>query len=151
MNNYPAPPLPEWGKDDRQLIKQRHQVKSRFYYIFWGLATVSVFAGQIYVGSGYRQMSKAFNRIMNDLIQIIKFLDDDQLNIINNYVDTLTFEPNQVFSANEGDGYDFMDNTVKELSSCGIIDPVKVTRCALENAVSVASTLLTTNYAVVSQ
>ena len=58
---------------------------------------------------------------------------------------------NQVFSAIEGDGYDFMDNTVKELSSCGIIDPVKVTRCALENAVSVASTLLTTNYAVVSQ
>ena len=68
MNNYPAPPLPEWGKDDRQLIKQRHQVKSRFYYIFWGLATVSVFAGQIYVGSGYRQMSKAFNRIMDAII-----------------------------------------------------------------------------------
>ena len=68
MTNYPAPPLPEWGKDDRQLIKQRHQVKSRFYYIFWGLATVSVFAGQIYVGSGYRQMSKAFNRIMDAII-----------------------------------------------------------------------------------
>ncbi len=68
MNNYPAPPLPEWGKDDRQLIKQRHQVKSRFYYIFWGLATVSVFAGQIYVGSGYRQMSKAFNRIMDAIV-----------------------------------------------------------------------------------
>jgi chaperonin GroEL len=27
----------------------------------------------------------------------------------------------------------------------GIIDPVKVTRCALENAVSVAVTLLSTN------
>ena len=68
MNNYPAPPLPVWGKDDRQLIKQRHQVKSRFYYIFWGLATVSVFAGQIYVGSGYRQMSESFNRIMDAII-----------------------------------------------------------------------------------
>ena len=68
MTNYPAPPLPEWGKNDRQLVKQRAQVKSRFYYIFWGLATVSVFAGQIYVGSGYRQMSKAFNRIMDAII-----------------------------------------------------------------------------------
>ena len=38
--------------------KVRAQVKSRWYYIFWGVATVSVVAGQIYVGSGYRQMSK---------------------------------------------------------------------------------------------
>ena len=45
--------------------KQRHQVKSRWYYIFWGAATISVFAGQIYVGSGYRQMSRSFNRIMD--------------------------------------------------------------------------------------
>ncbi len=34
--------------------KQRNQVKSRFYYIFWGVATVSVVLGQLYVGSGYR-------------------------------------------------------------------------------------------------
>ncbi len=48
--------------------KQRNQVKSKFYYIFWGLATVSVFAGQMYVGSGYRQMSRSFNRIMDAII-----------------------------------------------------------------------------------
>ena len=48
--------------------KQRHQVKSRWYYIFWGAATVSVFAGQIYVGSGYRQMSRSFNRIMDSIV-----------------------------------------------------------------------------------
>jgi hypothetical protein len=48
--------------------KQRHQVKSRWYYIFWGAATVSVFAGQIYVGSGYRQMSRSFNRIMDAIV-----------------------------------------------------------------------------------
>ena len=48
--------------------KQRHQVKSRFYYIFWGAATVSVFAGQMYVGSGYRQMSRSFNRIMDAIV-----------------------------------------------------------------------------------
>ena len=48
--------------------KLRHQVKSRFYYLFWGAATVSVFAGQIYVGSGYRQMSESFNRIMDAVV-----------------------------------------------------------------------------------
>ena len=45
--------------------KKKHQVKSRFYYIFWGSATVAVVAGQIYVGTGYRLMSGAFHRIMD--------------------------------------------------------------------------------------
>ena len=51
-----------------KLEKKRHQIKSRFYYIFWGAATASVFAGQLYVGSGYRQMSKSFNRIMDAIV-----------------------------------------------------------------------------------
>ena len=48
--------------------KLRAQVKSRFYYLFWGAATVSVFAGQLYVGSGYRQMSRSFDRIMDSIV-----------------------------------------------------------------------------------
>ena len=48
--------------------KQRAQVKSKWYYIFWGAATVSVFAGQMYVGAGYRQMSRSFNRIMDAIV-----------------------------------------------------------------------------------
>ena len=48
--------------------KKRHQVKSRWYYIFWGAATVSVFAGQMYVGSGYRRMSKSFDRLVDDVV-----------------------------------------------------------------------------------
>ncbi len=47
--------------------KQRHQVKSRWYYIFWGAATVSVFVGQMYVGTGYRKMSESFDRIINGI------------------------------------------------------------------------------------
>jgi len=65
--SYTSPP-PMWEKNDRALYKQRAQVKSKFYYIFWGLATVSVFAGQMYVGSGYRQMSRSFNRIVDSVI-----------------------------------------------------------------------------------
>ena len=62
--NYESPP-PMWNNLPS---KQRHQVKSRFYYLFWGAATVSVFLGQLYVGSGYRQMSRSFNRIMDAII-----------------------------------------------------------------------------------
>ena len=45
--------------------KQRNQVKSKFYYIFWGIATVSVVLGQLYVGSGYRMYAGALMRIFN--------------------------------------------------------------------------------------
>jgi len=45
--------------------KKRHQVKSRFYYLFWGAATVSVFAGQLYVGSGYRALAKGLHRLLD--------------------------------------------------------------------------------------
>ena len=57
-------PIPSWERKE----KRRNQVKSKFYYIFWGLATASVFAGQIYVGSGYRQMARSFNRIVDCII-----------------------------------------------------------------------------------
>ena len=39
--------------------KLKHQVKSSRYYIFWGVATIAVMAGQIYVGNGYRKMSES--------------------------------------------------------------------------------------------
>jgi len=39
--------------------KSRHQIKSQWYYIFWGSMAVAVVSGQIYVGLGYRDMAKA--------------------------------------------------------------------------------------------
>ena len=47
--------------------KLKHQVKSSRYYIFWGVATIAVMAGQIYVGNGYRTMSQS----IKDLTEII--------------------------------------------------------------------------------
>ena len=47
--------------------KQRNQVKSKFYYIFWGIATVSVVLGQVYVGSGYRGFARSLNRIFDTI------------------------------------------------------------------------------------
>lgn len=34
-----------------------HQVKSSRYYLFWGICTVAVVVGQLYVGLGYRMMA----------------------------------------------------------------------------------------------
>ena len=49
--------------------KVRAQVKSRFYYLFWGIATVSVVLGQLYVGSGYRIFAQSLNKIF-DIIEV---------------------------------------------------------------------------------
>ena len=45
--------------------KQRHQVKSRWYYIFWGTCTVAVCAGQVLVGSGFRRMAESLDRVLD--------------------------------------------------------------------------------------
>jgi hypothetical protein len=42
---------------------KKHQVKSKWYYIFWGAMAVAVVGGQLYVGFGYRQMADAFKNI----------------------------------------------------------------------------------------
>ena len=51
--------------------KVRHQVKSRFYYLFWGTATVAVVAGQVYVGTGYRSMSRSLDAWFEQTINIM--------------------------------------------------------------------------------
>ena len=35
-----------------------NQIKSRFYYLFWGVMAIAVVGGQLYVGSGYREMAR---------------------------------------------------------------------------------------------
>tara|TARA_X000001036_G_C20627544_1_gene785799 strand:- start:786 stop:956 length:171 start_codon:yes stop_codon:yes gene_type:complete len=49
------------------MTKARHQVKSKFYYIFWGVATASVLLGQLYVGTGYREYARALMRIFDSV------------------------------------------------------------------------------------
>jgi len=47
------------------------------------------------------------------------------------------------------EGWDFATGQFVDLLEAGILDPTKVTRCALQNASSAASTLITANYAIV--
>ncbi len=52
--------------------KKQHQLKSRWYYIFWGSATISVLLGQLYVGTGYRYMARTMLRVLNTIEVEIK-------------------------------------------------------------------------------
>ncbi len=55
---------------------------------------------------------------------------------------------NKVKEAEAGVGFDAVTEQYTDMVETGILDPVKVTRSALQNATSVASTLLTTESAV---
>ena len=57
-------------KMKNKLAKQRHQVKSRWYYIFWGTCTVAVCAGQVLVGSGFRRMADSLDRVLDAPIRM---------------------------------------------------------------------------------
>ena len=67
----------------RKREKIRAQMKSRWYYSFWGAATVAVVAGQIYVGSGYRSLAKSLD----------KWMDIAVSTIIDNYRSRGRYEP----------------------------------------------------------
>ena len=57
------------------MVKPR-QKKSRTYYYFWGVATLSVVLGQLYVGNGFRRMADSNDSISADinlLIESIQF------------------------------------------------------------------------------
>ncbi|MBQ4361789.1 MAG: chaperonin GroEL [Lachnospiraceae bacterium] len=55
---------------------------------------------------------------------------------------------NQVQNSEQGTGYNALTGEYVDMLSAGILDPAKVTRSALQNAASVASSLLTTEACV---
>ena len=54
--------------------KTKAQMKSSSYYLFWGIATIAVVAGQIYVGTGYRRMSETGDAISADINLLVEVL-----------------------------------------------------------------------------
>ena len=59
-----------------QKQKSRAQVKSKWYYIFWGTATVSVVLGQLYVGTGYRVLHGDIQQLLNNVDGVLLHKDD---------------------------------------------------------------------------
>jgi len=56
--------------------KIKAQVKSRFYYVFWGTATVAVVLGQLYVGTGYRVLHGSVQELLNNVDGVLLHKDD---------------------------------------------------------------------------
>ena len=54
--------------------KRKAHMKSSSYYLFWGIATIAVVAGQIYVGTGYRRMSETGDAISADINLLVEVL-----------------------------------------------------------------------------
>ena len=109
----------------------------------------------------------AFIRVMQDLekaINTVSYTTDDEKVGFRILLDSL-YIPLKQIADNAGvkgevvvetvkklpttEGYDAMANKYVDMIKSGIVDPAKVTRSALQNAVSVAGMLLTTEAAVV--
>jgi len=56
--------------------KVKAQVKSRFYYVFWGTATVAVVLGQLYVGTGYRVLHKDVQELLSKVDGVLLHKSD---------------------------------------------------------------------------
>ncbi len=57
--------------------KIKAQVKSRFYYIFWGTATVAVVLGQLYVGTGYRVLHGSIQDLLDKVDGVLLHKNDN--------------------------------------------------------------------------
>ena len=56
---------------------------------------------------------------------------------------------NEILKAGPEQGWNFKTGQISNMVQSGIIDPVKVTKTALQNAASCAGTLLTTNFGII--
>ena len=55
--------------------KLKAQVKSRFYYVFWGTATIAVVLGQLYVGTGYRVLHQSMQELFDKVDGVLLHKD----------------------------------------------------------------------------
>ena len=58
--------------------KTKAQIKSYQYYLFWGACTFAVMAGQIYVGTGYRSMSKSLDTLVDAYVNRPRVMPADK-------------------------------------------------------------------------
>lgn len=103
-------------------------------------------------GSAYIHAAKKVSDLMNKLDGdertgagvILKALESPIFHIASNAGLEGSVIINKIRDSKEGTGYDAAKGEYVDMVKAGILDPVKVTRIALINATSVASTLLTT-------
>ncbi|MCL1996267.1 MAG: chaperonin GroEL [Defluviitaleaceae bacterium] len=107
-------------------------------------------------GSAYIHASKKVTELMENLagdektgaLVVLRSLDSPLRQIAYNAGLEGSVVVNMVKESKEGQGFDVLSEKLVDMVSAGIIDPTKVGRSALQNATSVASTLLTTETVV---
>ncbi|MCR5737033.1 MAG: chaperonin GroEL [Eubacterium sp.] len=107
-------------------------------------------------GSAYIHASKKVAELVNTLegdektgaAIVLKALEAPLFTIAGNAGLEGSVIINKVRESEVGTGFDALHNEYVKMVDAGILDPVKVTRSALQNATSVASTLLTTESVV---
>lgn len=110
-------------------------------------ATRSALEEGILPGGGYalHEIAKRFDESYNVADRMLKIaLESPMRQILAN----AGLEYSEVYSEKSnpsGSGYDVKNHTYGDMYDMGIIDPAKVTKNALQNAVSVAVTILSTN------
>ena len=58
--------------------KTKAQIKSYQYYLFCGACTFAVMAGQIYVGTGYRNMSESLDKLVDAYVNRPRVMPADK-------------------------------------------------------------------------
>ena len=107
-------------------------------------------------GSAYIHAQKAVNKLAATLEGdektganiVIKALEAPLYSIATNAGLEGSVIVNKVKESKAGEGFDALNGKYVKMVDAGILDPVKVTRSALQNATSVASTYLTTEAVV---
>lgn len=79
---------------------------------------------------------------------VVKSLEEPLRQIVRNAALDSSIVLNRIKEAPVGEGFDAYEEEYVNMFEKGIVDPTKVTRSALQNAVSIASMLLTTEAAV---
>ena len=59
-------------------VKKLAQMKSSHYYIFWGIATAAVVAGQLYVGTGYRLLHNSTQELINKVDGVLFYQNKER-------------------------------------------------------------------------
>jgi len=58
------------------------QKKSRMYYYFWSVMTITVFLGQLYVGTGYRLLHGSMQELMDKVDGVLLHSAPDKPNFL---------------------------------------------------------------------
>ena len=63
-------------------MKSPRQKKSRMYYYFWSVMTITVFLGQLYVGTGYRLLHNSMQELLNKVDGVLLHSTEDKPNFL---------------------------------------------------------------------